>query len=68
MKRKRLVGVVVPLVLIACGAHPADKALRDRFFREEASFNKLVQMAHEDSSMIRIAPEFMYPSDNAVAF
>ena len=68
MRTIQFLAVVAALFFVGCGAHPTDASLHDRFFRKEVSFNKLVQMAHEDSRMTRIAPDFTWPGGKQVSF
>jgi hypothetical protein len=63
MKFKQFLAPVVGLLFVGCGGHPTDKTLRDRFFRKEATFNKLVQMAHQDPQMTRVAMDFTMPKE-----
>lgn len=64
----RFVAVIFAPFLFGCGTHNTDEALRNRFFKKEASFNKLVQMAHDDPDITRIAPDFIWPEDKRASF
>jgi|SRR5579862_437546 len=68
MKAIEVLLVAAALFFPGCGSHPSDNTLYERFFKKEASFNRLVQMANEDFKMTRIAPDFTYPSDKQVSF
>jgi hypothetical protein len=60
----RLSALGVLSLIVACDpfnsnkAHPADAKLLQRFQKNEAAFNKLVQMSNQDSNVIRIAYDF----------
>jgi hypothetical protein len=55
-----------PLILAALGlffigagcGHPSDKSLASNFYRNQAAFARLVQMAATDSGVVRIAPDY----------
>jgi hypothetical protein len=64
---KRVCAVIIYLFLAACG-HPSDESLRVRFLQREASFDKLLRMAREDSQMSHIAPAFTWPTNKEVPF
>jgi hypothetical protein len=64
----RPAALVMCLFLAGCGAHPSDESLRQRFFQDEASFDKLVRMAQDDPQMTRIAPGFTWPTGKEVPF
>jgi hypothetical protein len=52
-------------LLGGCGSHPSDASLRSTFIRNEGAFTQLIQMAHEDSQLTRIAPTFTWPDHPA---
>jgi hypothetical protein len=45
--------------------HPADQTLETNFLKHEADFDLLVRMAKEDSTVVRIAPDFTWLENNA---
>lgn len=45
--------------------HPSDQELEATFLKNEADFELLVRMAKEDSSVVRIAPDFTWLKTNA---
>jgi hypothetical protein len=57
-------------VLAACDpfnaskSHPSDDELIHNFQKYEADFNKLVSMSNEDSTVVRIAPDFTRLENN----
>jgi hypothetical protein len=55
------------LLVLACddSPHPSDASLEENFYKHEANFNVLAQMAIEDAGMIRIAPGFTWHKESA---
>lgn len=53
--------------LIADDPHPSDVELIDNFSKHETDFNVLVNMANEDSKVVRIAKDFTW-LDTSVAW
>lgn len=64
-----VVGVIFLLLVLGCDSeHPSDAELEKNFYKHEADFDLLAQMAIEDADMIRIAPDFTWHKDNADGF
>ncbi|MDQ4122113.1 MAG: hypothetical protein M3209_11795 [Acidobacteriota bacterium] len=58
--------IIFLLLVLGCDSeHTADAELEKNFYKHEAEFNLLAQMAIQDADMIRIAPNFTWHKDNA---
>lgn len=67
---KLLASILLLVLLGGCDfiddtPHPSDNDLIEIFQKNEADFEKLIQMAKEDSEFVRIAPDFTWHKDNA---
>jgi hypothetical protein len=49
------------MLMSAC-RHPDDATMREHFSRNKSALSRIVQMAHEDSHLYRVAKDFTWPT------
>jgi hypothetical protein len=65
MKVFSLLLSVIP-ALLACG-HPSDQELIERFEARQEKFDALLRMYQEDSTLLRVTPDFTIPKNSLSA-